>query len=178
MHSLTIAAAALDAATRGRPVIDELIVGSIIVFILNFLLINYLFKRKRNILKHVAVVLISALAFLINVFLKGSSLKMPLTLVHTIIFIASYYFILWKSNDKKGFKHFIPSFFMSVFYILCIMAAEGTYRAIVHIGDITALLNDASGTMQKYLVMMPIAAVLVVVAFFIDKAIHKKTQNN
>lgn len=173
MQLLSLSTAALDAATRGRPVIDELIVGSIFVFILNFILLSYLFKRKRGVVKHIAIVLISAIAFFINVYLKGNSLKMPLTLVHTALFIASYYFILWRSKEKKGFKYFIPSFFMSVFYILSIMAAEGTYRAIVHIGDISALINDPSGSMQKYIVMMPIAIIVVLIAYFIDKAINK-----
>lgn len=168
----------MDAATRGRPVIDELIVGSILVLIINYLILTYLFKKRRNIGMHIAVVLFSALAFLINVYLKGSSMKMPLTLVHTIAFIAVYYFALWKSKDEKGFKWFIPGFFMSVFYILSIMVFEGIYRSIVHIGDLTMLFNDPTGTMQKYAVMFPIAIVMVGISYLIYKLMKRKAKKS
>jgi len=178
MIQLTIATRALDAATRGRPVIDELIVGSILVLIVNYLVLTFLFKKKKNIRLHVFVMLWSALAFLINVYLKGNPMKMPLTLVHTISFIAVYYFALFKDKDEKGFKWFIPGFFLSVFYILSVMVFEGIYRSIVHIGDITMLINDPSGTMQKYIVMLPIAAVMVALSYLIYRLMKNKSKKS
>jgi len=176
MNQLSIATTAFDAATRGRPVIDELIVGSILVLILNYIILTFLFKKKKNIGLHIFVVLFSAIAFLINVYLKGNPIKMPLTLVHTILFVLVYYFALWRDKKEKGFKWFIPGFLLSVFYILSVMVFEGIYRSIVHIGDITMLFNDPSGTMQKYAVMLPIAAVLVVISYFIYKAMKKRSK--
>lgn len=174
MTQLTIATAALDAATRGRPVIDELIVGSVLVLIVNYLILTFLFKKKKNIGLHIFVVLFSAIAFLINVYLKGNPMKMPLTLVHTILFVVVYYFSLYRDKQEKGFKWVIPGFLLSVFYILSVMVFEGIYRAIVHVGDITMLVNDPTGTMQKYTVMLPIAAVLVVISYLIYKAMKKR----
>lgn len=166
----------LDAATRGRPVIDELIVGSLLVLLVNFLILNFLFKKKKHFGLHLIVMLWSAVAFLINVFLKGNPMKMPLTLVHTISFIAVYYFVLFKDKDEKGFKWFIPGFLLSVFYILSVMVFEGVYRSIVHVGDVTMLWNDPTGTLQKYIVMLPIAIVLVFVSYFIYKLMKKKNK--
>lgn len=171
MQLLTFEAA--NAATRGRPVIDELIVASLLVMVVNFLILTFAFKKKKNIGFHIFVMVWSALAFLINVFLEGSSIKMPLTLVHTITFVLAYYFLLWNEKQEKGFKLVVLGLLMSGFYILSIMVFEGIYRSIVHIGDITMLWGDPSGTMQKYIVMLPIAAVLVLISYFLYRAFKK-----
>ena len=88
----------IDITAKTSPTLDELMFGSVVILLLNFLWMEYVLKRHRPLWKHLVILLCSDCAFLINNYVKilAPGIYGPVIGLYGIAFFVVY------MRDKAG----------------------------------------------------------------------------
>ena len=167
---------AIDILQKGRPTLDELLFGCVMIFILNYIVIRYLMKKDLPMWIHIVINLINASFFLINNFvhLYWNNLWLPIIWFWTLVFFTLYYVLMFWEKGRPFWKNldWIPSIIMGLQYTFGIIAWEGIWRVFFWGQDMSLLVTHAfDGVFYGQFLIYSIgcAAVATVIKRLIDK---------
>lgn len=156
----------IDIANKTSPTLDELVFGSTVILLLNYLVYRYILKKDVPLWKHIVIMLCSDCAFLINNFVKIYARKFygPAIGTYGIAFFIVYYALMYKTPGKKFFSlELIPGILMGLFYTFGVIAFEGFWRVGFWAQDLSILFNDPRVTFFRSFVIAVICAALAAV---------------
>ncbi len=135
----------MDIVSKTSPTLDELVFGSTVILLLNYLFFRYVLKKNVPMWKHMVIMICSDCAFLINNFVKiyAGSLYGPVIGIYGIAFFIVYYLVMYKTPGTKLINfEFIPSFMMAMFYTFGVIAFEGFWRVGFWSQDLSILFTN------------------------------------
>ena len=136
----------LDVVSKTSPTLDELVFGSTVILLLNYLAFRYLLKKEVPMWKHMVIMLCSDCAFLINNYVKlyARSLYGPAIGTYGIAFFAVYYLLMYRTPGKKAISYELaPGLLMGLFYTFGVIAFEGFWRVGFWAQDLSILFPES-----------------------------------
>ena len=136
---------AIDILQKTSPTLDELLFGSLVILLLNYLVLRYLLRREAPLWRHLVVMLCSDCAFLINTFVKiyARGVYGPVLGIYGLAFFVAYYLVLYKAPGAKVFsRDILPSVCMALFYTFGVIACEGFWRVFFWGQDLSLLFGN------------------------------------
>jgi len=151
----------VDVAQKTSPSLDELVFGSTVILLLNYLVFRYMLKKDVPMWKHMVIMICSDCAFLINNFVKifARSFYGPAIGTYGIAFFVIYYLLMYKTPGKKILSYeIVPGIIMGLFYTFGVIAFEGFWRVGFWAQDLTILFTNPDITFFRSFVIAVICA--------------------
>jgi hypothetical protein len=168
----------IDITAKTSPTLDELLFGSVVILLLNYLWMRYVLKRERPLWKHLVILLCSDCAFVINNYVKifARGIYGPVIGIYGIAFFLVYMLLLYRTPKGKMFSpELFPGFFMGLFYTFGVIAFEGFWRVAFWAQDLRILFDNSKVTYVRTFCICVFSAVLAWAAQrLIDKSAAKK----
>ena len=163
----------VDILEKTSPTLDELVFGSTVILLLNFLVLKYVLKKDVPFWKHMLIMLCSDCAFLINNFVKIYARKFygPAIGTYGIAFFLIYMLVMYRTPGKKAFSlELIPGFLMGLFYTFGVIAFEGFWRVFFWAQDLSLLFGNPKVTyFRSFLLALGCAALAALVQSLLNK---------
>jgi hypothetical protein len=121
----------MDVVSKTSPTLDELVFGSTMILLLNYLVYRYLLKKDVPMWKHMLIMVCSDCAFLINNFVKifARPLYGPAIGLYGVAFFIVYCAVMYRTPGKKFISYeLIAGILMGLFYTFGVIAFEGFWR--------------------------------------------------
>ncbi len=167
----------IDIVSKTSPTLDELVFGSTVILLLNYLVFRYLLKKDVPMWKHMVIMVCSDCAFLINNFVKiyARSFYGPAIGTYGIAFFLIYMLLMYKTSGKKVLSYeLIPGFLMGLFYTFGVIAFEGFWRVGFWAQDLSILFTNPEVTFFRSFVIACICALAAWgVELFAKKKLNK-----
>ena len=164
----------MDITAKTSPTLDELVFGSTVILLLNYLIYRYLLKKDVPLWKHLVIMLFSDCAFLINNFVKIYARKFygPAIGIYGIAFFIVYYLLMYKTPGKKALSlEIIPGLLMGMFYTFGVIAFEGFWRVGFWGQDLSILFTNPDVTFFRSFL---IAVACALMAWILKSLTSKK----
>jgi hypothetical protein len=168
----------IDITAKTSPTLDELMFGSVVILLLNFLWMEYVLKRHRPLWKHLVILLCSDCAFLINNYVKilAPGIYGPVIGLYGIAFFVVYMLLMYREPRGRVLSwELVPGFFMGLFYTFGVIAFEGLWRVGFWAQDMRVLFTNPKVTYVRTFCIAVCTALLAWAAQrLIDKSSAKK----
>ncbi|MBQ7736462.1 MAG: hypothetical protein IJT62_01340 [Oscillospiraceae bacterium] len=168
----------MDIVAKTSPTLDELVFGSTVILLLNYLVLRHLLKKEVPLWKHLVIMLCSDCAFLINNFVKIYARRFygPAIGTYGIAFFVIYYLLMYKTPGKKALSYeILPGFVMGLFYTFGVIAFEGFWRVGFWAQNLSILFTNPQVTFFRSFL---IAVACAVAAWVLERVFRKKKRGN
>jgi len=179
MGKIGLSPVIMDVLDKTNPTLDELMFGSMVIMLLNYLVLKYLMKKEFPLYKHLIIMVASDCAFLINNYVKiyARSIYGPAIGIYGIAFFIVYFIVMFKEKDKKFFNlDWIPSILMGMVYTFGVITFEGFWRVGFWAQDLSILYKhmDTVPFLMNFVYTILFAALAWVASIVIAKVRAKR----